>query len=353
MTQSGLQNFDELNAALNLVGRRLNDWTVVERLQTEGQFSVAYAVTDDAGRRAFMKVLDLVSVFGELEEQRAAIDDYLAERDLLLLCGEERMTRVVTALDHGRVTLDGFLPPLATVYFIVFEFAEGDMNRALSEAGSVDVDVRLHLLHDLAVGLRQLHRRKIAHQDLKPSNMLVFGGGAARNHGKVADLGRAFQASTPTGHDQMLIPGDKSYAPPEQLYGFQHSDSKVRRFGADLYQLGSLIAYTFTGVTMNGYLAERLSPEHHWDTFSDGYGAALPYLEEAYTDVIAEVARRLPVDVAEELGSVIEYLCAPDCARRGHPRSRVAHGSIYSLERVISALDLAAVRARIAKRDAA
>ncbi|WP_426518788.1 protein kinase domain-containing protein [Diaminobutyricibacter sp. McL0618] len=354
MTPTEEPNWDALNAALNLSGHRLNDeWTVGQRLETDGSFSVAYAVTNAAGRRGFMKVLDLVSVFGELEEQRAAIDDYLAERDLLLLCGQERMTRVVTALDHGRVTLEGFFPPLATVYFIVFELADGDMNGTLSDAKSVDVDIRLHLLHDLAVGLRQLHRRKVAHQDLKPSNMLVFGGDDARNHGKVADLGRAFQATIQTGHDAMLIPGDRSYAPPEQLYGFQHSDSMVRRFGADLYQLGSLISYTFTGVTMNGYLAERLSPEHHWDVYGDGYTEALPYLENAYSEVLAELSDRLPVEVAGDLTAVVEYLCAPDCTRRGHPRARLGHGSIYSLERVISALDLAAVRSRIAGRSAA
>lgn len=315
-------------------------------------FSVSYTVTHPSGRRGFMKVLDLTAVFGELEELNIAIGDFIAERDLALLCGEERLSRVVIALDHGKLHLNGFFPTLSTVHYIIFEHADHDMNDVLNDAAVLDIEIRLHLIHHVAVGVQQLHRRRVAHQDLKPANLLIFGE-PQDGEGKVADLGRAFQTSTPTPHDEECIPGDRSFAPIEQLYGYAHPEMAIRRFGADLYQLGSLICYAFGAATMNGLLAAELADEHHWSVFGDGYEEALPYLEDAYSHVITNLQETFPASVAKELTAIVQYLCQPDCRRRGHPRSRVAHGSAFSLERVISELNLASIRAGIRSRAAA
>lgn len=350
-------DMDDINASLHLEGRALpGGWLVGPRndaLRSAGAFSISYTVTHETGRQGFLKALDLTAVFGDLEELSIALNDYLAERDLLLLCGEHRMSRVVMALDHGQLTLEEFMPPLSTVHYIIFELAAGDFNTVLSEAGITDVAVRLDLLHDLAVGLRQLHSRQVAHQDLKPSNTLVFQGeSGGRDAGKIADLGRAFRFGANTPHDGALVPGDRSFAPPEQLYGFEHPDTSVRRFGADLYQLGSLICYAFGAVTMNGLLAAQLDPAHHWERFTDGYREALPYLQDAYAHVIDRLKTTLPEPVADEVTKLIEYLCDPEAERRGHPSAHRTHGSHYSLERVVADLNLAAVRAGIRKRRA-
>ena len=350
-------NMDDINASLHLEGRTLpGGWLVGPRNEHQadaGAFSVSYPVSNEAGREGFLKVLDLVGVFGDLEALSLAVTDYLAERDLLLLCGAASMSRVVVAIDHGQVALSGFLPPLSKVHYIIFERADADLSDLLSKAELADVAVRLDLIHDYAVGLRQLHSREIAHQDLKPANSLVFtSASGVRDSGKIADLGRAFQSSISTSHDGLLIPGDRSFAPPEQLYGYQHPDIATRRYGADLYQLGSLICYTFGGATMNGLLAERLVADHHWDCFGDGYREALPYLQDAYSSVIANLRETLPQDVAHELVGLIECLCEPEPERRGHPRARRGLGSKYALQRIVADLNLAAVRARSRSRTA-
>jgi serine/threonine protein kinase len=343
-------NFDDINASLHLEGVELaGGWTVEKRRDSaDGEFSVSYNVIHSSGRRGFLKVLDLVSVFGDLEALQLAVNDYLAERDLVLMCGAHKMSRVVVALDHGTIELEGFLPGLSKVHYIVFERAEADLNKTLSGLETTDVAVRLDLLHDLAVGIRQLHSRGIAHQDVKPKNALVFEGELAeREHAKVADLGRAFQPTVSTPHDDILVPGDRSFAPPEQLYGHGRPVTNEDRFAADLYQFGSLVCYAFGGVTMNGMLSQRLSPNHHWEIFGDGYFQALPYLQEAFGEVLSSLKASLPQSIQNEVVPLIAGLCEPDVSRRGHPRARRGGGSPLAFERVISDLNLAAYRNRL------
>jgi serine/threonine protein kinase len=349
-TAQGELDMNDINASLHLEGLRLSGgWTVGPRSDGDsvaGTFSVSYLARHDDGREGFVKVLDLVGVFGDLEELGIAVNDYLAERDLLLICGAARMSRVVTALDHGKVTLEGFLPLLSTVHYIIFELADSDLSGALSGSDVTDIAVRLELIRDLAVGVRQLHSRSVAHQDIKPANSLFFrGSDGDRDSSKISDLGRAFRSETSTSHSSALIPGDRSFAPLELLYGFAHPQLEVRRFSADLYQLGSLICYTFAGATMNGLVAERLNPDHHWDHFGDGYADALPYVQAAYASVIADLRETLPAPVSKEIATLIEYLCEPEPERRGHPRARTGQGSAFALERVVSDLNLAAFRA--------
>ena len=166
-------------------------------------------------------------------------------------------------------------------------------------------------------------------------------------HAKVSDLGRAYQSSVSTPHDNVLVPGDRSFAPPEQLYGHSRLVTDRDRFAADLYQFGSLICYAFGGVTMNGMLSQRLSPDHHWDTFGDGYTQALPYLQEAFGDTLSSLKESLPESIQSEILPLIAGLCEPEVSRRGHVRARQGGGQRLGLERVITDLNLAAYRTRI------
>lgn len=342
-------DFNKANAALNLEGQTLaNGWTVgplhnPPSAVAAGRFSVSYTVTNSQGRLGFLKVVDLVSVFGNLKLLSDTLNDYLAERDILVMCGEKRLSRVVLAIDHGQFTLPGFL--LGDVNYIVFELASRDVNVALSQSEKIDVVLKIDMLHHLAVGLRQLHRYGVAHQDLKPSNLLVFDGiGGDKPIGKIADLGRAYRADAPAPHDALIIPGDKSYAPPEQLYKFVHPDVSVRRYAADLYQLGNLACFMFSGITMNALMSKALAPEHHWNRFGDGYLQALPYLVEAHDRVIAALGEQLPRPVASSMASTIHYLSRPDAEKRGHPKAHVGNGSPFSLERVVADINLMAKR---------
>jgi serine/threonine protein kinase len=333
------------NAALALEGRTLpGEWivgplNVANPSATGGFFSVSYLVSRPDGQKGFLKVIDLATVIHDLGQLQAAVNEYISEKDLLVMCGEQRLSRVVTAIDYGQFALPEF--PIPYVNYIIFELATSDIRIAISQSTLIDTVIKLQMLHDLAAGLRQLHRFRVAHQDLKPSNFLVFDEvDGATSRGKIADLGRAYRQGVPSMHDSFAIPGHKLYAPPEQLYGHEYTDSSVRRFSADLYQLGSLAAYIFGGVTMNALLARELAPEHHWNAFGDTFADVLPYLEDAHDRAVERLRDTVVPEIGEKLPEVIRYLTLPNATRRGHPTNQRGRGAKFSLERVVTELDL-------------
>lgn len=56
------------------------------------------------------------------------------------------------------------------------------------------------LMHQITAALRQLHGSGIAHQDIKPSNILFF----QDDHTKLADLGRASDRHGGSPHDELV-----------------------------------------------------------------------------------------------------------------------------------------------------
>jgi eukaryotic-like serine/threonine-protein kinase len=83
----------------------------------------------------------------------------------------------------------------------------------------IDLDERSHLavvlrwLHHVATGLQQLHFSEIAHQDVKPANILVM----ADRTAKIGDMGRAHRRAVPMNY--LKQERDRTYAAPELLYG--------------------------------------------------------------------------------------------------------------------------------------
>lgn len=342
---------DALNGALHLEGRVLDGGWIVGPMNkphpdaTGGVFSVSYPVSKSSGQQGFLKVINLVRALQDIDLMQYMINEYIAERDLLEMCAQRRLSRVITAIEHGQFTVPEY--PLGGIYYIIFELATSDVRVALSQGKLADVVMRLELFHNLAVGLRQLHGLGVAHQDLKPSNFLLIRSAATRGEGKIADLGRAFREGHPTLHDDLVRPGDLSYAPPEQLYGFTHPDIEHRRYAADLYQLGNLGAFIFGAVTINALLWEELAPEHRWGTFADGYEQAIPYVRDAYGRVLERIRVSMQREAPSEVIDVISYLCDPNAERRGHPRAQPGVGSKLALQRVVSQIDLLARRAAV------
>jgi len=352
---------DSQNAALHLEGRTVGEgWVVGPRNKphqdaTGGYFSITYPVARRDGAQGFLKVLNLAKAFDSdyfIDELNWLTAEYVAERDLCILCGEQRLSRVVTAIDHGQFQLSGFL--MAPISYIIFELATHDVRVAMSTSQRLDATLQLHYLHNLATGVAQLHARRIAHQDLKPSNFLVFPADATgKEVGKIGDLGRAFRSGSASPHDTMEIPGDHIYAPPEQLYRHTYADEATRRYAADLYQVGSIATFLITGTTMNAHLAAHIPEPLHWNVYGDTYQEAIPYLDHAFGATLESLSLPFSDQLNQRFRQVLRYLCEPDAERRGHPAARRSrHGSPYRLERIVSELDLIARRAALEVRDA-
>lgn len=338
-------------AAHSLLGRELPEgWHVVEKVRrpsdaTGSRFSVGYIVQRD-GTRAFLKALDYSFAFGSGDAARvleAMTSAYNFEVDVLERCAASRMDRIVTVLGHGEVVVEG-ADGVPNVSYLLFELAEGDVRHALDSLGPVfDYAWAFRTLHHAATGLWQLHGQGIAHQDLKPSNVLTFG----RTSSKLADLGRASRRGVGAPHEGLDLAGDPAYAPPELLYGQIDSDWSKRRQCCDTYLLGSLTIFMFSGATATAAILTYLDDNLHPGAWGDSYAAVLPYVRVAFDRAIVEFEDSLSKPVATRLVPIAQQLCDPDPELRGHPVSRSQRGNSYSLERYVAEFDLLARRAEI------
>lgn len=326
-------------------------WTVLEKIHLEegmtgSNFSIGYMARKNDGREGFVKVLNISRASLTPDPARALeklTTAFNFERDVVSDCKD--MSKIITALGEGAVREqpDGMPPEVAQ--YIVFEMAESDLrkNRLLSK--KFDLALNLRTLHHVATGLSQLHSKNIAHQDLKPSNVLLFESTGA----KIGDLGHSSRRQIDSPHDNDKIAGDPTYSPPEFLYGFQHPDWNVRRRGCDLFQLGSLLVYMFTGVGMTRLLLDHMPDNHRPGNWSNSYNDILPYIGEYFRLTIEKVAQRFPVDMRDELFEAVVQLCNPNPLFRGHPLNRSIKAP-FGLQRYISSFNMLAVRAEFGLR---
>ena len=341
-------NSKELTPAQQLVGRNLNNgWTIVKRIlktqsATGGFFSASYIVRSDKKREAFLKAMDYRRALSSPEPAKALqamTSAYVFEKNLLEKC--KGMSHVVTILDSGKIEPSDD-EPSNVVEYLIFEKADGDIRSYVDTGRAFETAWALRTIHQAAVALWQLHRARIAHQDLKPSNVLVFG----EKDSKVADLGRAFDQSNVSPHDDLDIAGDNSYAPPELLYGHTPPDWQARRLGCDLYLLGSLIVFFCTsGFSMTHLLMSNMASGHHYTRWDEDFEAVLPYLLHAFSKVVGQLRENVQQEHAGKIAELVTQLCYPDPKIRGKPKSIASPASQYSLERYVSMLGNLASRA--------
>jgi serine/threonine protein kinase len=187
-------------AAEELIGLTLpNGWLVVEKLPpatkgSVGYFSVGYIVKSAVdGRPGFLKALDYARILAGADPAAVMLEQTKAftfERDLLRICRDRRLDRIVEVIDEGSIQPAG-RGPTEIVQYLIFELADGDARRQSDLTNRYDMAWALRALHHVATGLSQLHGHQIAHQDTKPSNVLTFGSALS----KIGDLaGRLHRA---------------------------------------------------------------------------------------------------------------------------------------------------------------
>ena len=172
---------------------------------------------------------------------------------------------------------------------------------------------------------------------------------------KLADLGRAVDRDVDAPYEDFGIAGDKGYAPPELLYGFVSPEWATRRLACDLYHLGSLGFFLFTGVhavaAMLGELPASHQPHHFSNEAWDGpFEGVIPLLEEALARNLRDIKKQLVImtteEVSDALVAVLGWLCAPDPAKRGHPRDRNTMAP-HNVQRFVSTFNMLATKAGI------
>ncbi|MCH7903828.1 MAG: serine/threonine protein kinase [Armatimonadetes bacterium] len=225
-------------------GTLLDDRYAVGRFLGRGGFGITYLVEDlvrgddavlkelapQATRRLDNDDLDF-SFIGPAEAQRLR-RQFTAEARILRRVAISRVPNFRSVFDeHQTAYLVTDYVPNAT-----------PLSKIVAQSGAMSVEDVTSIVEQLLESLEQLHRRKLLHLDVKPSNVLLADDGQAH----LIDFGSARQwhADLTSAHGVQFSP---SYAPPEQIL-----ESERRSPATDLYSLAALAYTLLTGIPPTG-----------------------------------------------------------------------------------------------------
>ena len=326
-----------------------NGWTVIEKISksqtgTGGYFSTGYKVKKE-NQIAFLKAFNFFKALQSddtLKELQKQLDCFIFERELLELCKGRHMHKVVLPIDSGDVIVPGFSKLINQVYYIIFELADGDI-RTVYSIKNFDFAFIFFSLHNIAVGIQELHTNGIAHRDIKPSNALVF----AKNI-KISDIGRASSKDIPFIYDDWLVAGDPHYIAPEQNYCNYPYTTFEAKCASDMYAFGSLFFFylfqlPLSSIFQNHFKEEKITLSSHLED-------DLEIWNRIFGDILLETEKVLSQKMKKEnvliIIQMIRQLCYPDPKKRGHIKNVTKSIQQYSLERFISQLDILSKKAK-------
>jgi serine/threonine-protein kinase len=212
-----------------LIGRTIKGrYQIVKKLGEGGMGKVYLAEQVNIGRKVALKVLQVAY---------ANADEYVARF--------RREAKLAASLNHPNiVTIYDFDQSEDGSLFLAMEYIEG---RSLSEVIRGDAPLGINRVVRLGVqiaeGLGAAHRAGVIHRDIKPDNVMVFGGGGEEQI-KLMDFGiaRLRDASATTHLTQTgMIMGTPSYMAPEQAEGKEITAS------TDLYAWGIVFYEMLSG----------------------------------------------------------------------------------------------------------
>lgn len=235
-------------------------WLLKERLDppdgtSGGNFGVGYKATR-GGELAFVKAIDFVEALtarDPLKRLSELANVASFEKDVLEYCTKVGMTKVLRYIGHEYITYDGSTNPMSNVSCLVMEAGSKDLRHLVNANGLSSCGWNLQVMTDVLLACSQLHKGEVAHQDIKPQNVIAVGTLAtdgSLSSMKVGDLGRVVRKDQPGPFNHLPWPGDRRYGPPESWYGYETPDWTDAREAQDAYMIGSLLFYLFTGTTL-------------------------------------------------------------------------------------------------------
>lgn len=348
--------------AATLTGQTLpSGWKLVQQLSklpngSGSNFCIGYVAERD-GRKAFVKAIDFVKALNAMDPiaelaQLTSLATF--EREAMELCEAQNLTRLIRLLSFEYVNLDPTRNPLNQVYCLIMEIGAGDLRKQLSHVGVFSCSAVFGILADVALGMSQLHRHGVAHQDIKPSNVISMTDLSETKDAlfKVGDLGRVVRKDRTGPYDGMAWPGDRHYAPPERWYGLVPPQWTDARESSDAYMLGSLVFFLLTGTPLQPLLSNRLTPVMMPGAWSGGYTEPLILvLRSLQMNIISDVlVPRVPQSLTDPLVAVVKDLIDPDPAKRGDRRARAQVGNPVGLDRFVPRFRQLANQAGIIER---
>jgi len=210
-----------------MIGTTIKDRYRLESSLGKGGFGEAFDAVDlNENRPVVVKV-------GKAEAARQ-------KPELVLLYNREAITLMELQHDHIVRLLD--FGEDAGNFFMVMESDNGiSLNKYLTGYQWPTIPEVVHLISQVAAALHYVHARRIVHQDLKPSNLILRDGKI--DHCKIVDFGCAVLKRMTQLHQARKIMGTFPYISPEQLGAYQ-GEVDAR---SDLYALGVMFYELLSG----------------------------------------------------------------------------------------------------------
>jgi len=209
----------------SFIGRKINDYTIQERIGIGGMATVYRAHQASVNRSVAFKIIRLDPNAGETSEFARRF-----EQEAKVIAALENL-HILPIYDYGI-----FNNELA--YIAMRLLRGGSLSQQLSD-GALDLDRTCDVFTQIARGLSYAHQHDVIHRDLKPSNILMDNDGNAY----LTDFGLAkslvdSQDLTKTG----TIVGTPVYTSPEQLRGEGALGTR-----SDLYSMGVILYHMLVG----------------------------------------------------------------------------------------------------------
>jgi serine/threonine protein kinase/tetratricopeptide (TPR) repeat protein len=157
-----------------------------------------------------------------------------------------REARAAASVRHPNVASVFHLGRSGEDYFYAMEFVDGEtLDNLIKRSGRLETKLALEIATQVAAGLAAVHKQKLVHRDIKPTNIMVSleEGGAVT--AKIIDLGLAKAVNEARSQTAISMPGafagTPEFASPEQFAGV---GVDIR---SDLYSLGVTLWEMMTG----------------------------------------------------------------------------------------------------------
>lgn len=149
-------------------------------------------------------------------------------------------------LNHTNILKADHFDRWGNIPYLVMKYCSGgSLNKKI---GKLDDAELLHIIKDIAEGLKYLHQNKIVHQDIKPANILIDEQNGVANY-VLSDFGISSKTKTKLSHSVNLKNKGTSmtedYAPPEK-FSKSKEDRRPDRKG-DIFSFGISVFELATG----------------------------------------------------------------------------------------------------------
>ncbi len=215
-----------------MVGERINQYKILEKIGAGGQGTVYKAQDTKLDRTVVIKVLP-----PELTQKTANFKRF------------EREAQLCSQLDHPNICTIYDFHEANGVFYIAMQYVQGKNVRQLVSGRPLELRSALSIAVQVCDALAYTHSRGIIHRDIKAGNIMVTDNGQV----KVLDFGLAkLIQDEPAEHIKGLdrtditelgVPyGTATYAAPEQAKG-EKTDHR-----ADIFSTGVLLYEMLTGI---------------------------------------------------------------------------------------------------------